>query len=146
MSPRQSGAAHSGLLVCHSCRLLSKAVPGSQASCCPRCGARLHFRKPDSIARTWAFLIAAMILYLPANVLPVMKTGSLFGAENDTILSGVVYLLDILVDPTPEMTLFDIGAIRHELGQLLGVPVGVLRPNALPDKFRAAALAEANPV
>lgn len=54
--------------------------------------------------------------------------------------------LDILVDPTPEMTLFDIGAIRHELGQLLGVPVGVLRPNALPDKFRAAALAEANPV
>jgi paraquat-inducible protein A len=92
MSPRQSGAAHSGLLVCHSCRLLSKAVPGSQASCCPRCGARLHFRKPDSIARTWAFLIAAMILYIPANVLPVMETGSLFGAENDTILSGVVYL------------------------------------------------------
>jgi len=54
--------------------------------------------------------------------------------------------LDILVDPTPETTLFDIGAIRHELASLLGVPVDVLTPNALPDKFRAVVLAEASPV
>ncbi|MDE2156074.1 MAG: nucleotidyltransferase family protein [Xanthomonadaceae bacterium] len=54
--------------------------------------------------------------------------------------------LDLLIDPTPETTLFDIGAIRHELGKLLGVPVDVLTPNALPDKFRAAVLAEARPV
>lgn len=54
--------------------------------------------------------------------------------------------LDILVDPTPETTLFDIGAIRHELGKLLGVSVDVLTPNALPDTFRAAVLAEATPV
>ena len=40
--------------------------------------------------------------------------------------------LDILIDPTPETTLFDIGAIRHELGKLLGVPVDVLTPDALP--------------
>jgi predicted nucleotidyltransferase len=54
--------------------------------------------------------------------------------------------LDILIDPTPETTLFDIGAIRHELGKLLGVPVDVLTPNALPDKFRASVIAEAIPV
>lgn len=54
--------------------------------------------------------------------------------------------LDILVDPTPETTLFDIGAIRHKLGKLLGVPVDVLTPNALPDNFRAKVLAEARPV
>jgi predicted nucleotidyltransferase len=54
--------------------------------------------------------------------------------------------LDILIDPTPETTLFDIGAIRHELGKLLGVPVDVLTPNALPDSFRAKVLAEARPV
>ena len=54
--------------------------------------------------------------------------------------------LDILIDPTPETTLFDIGAIRHELLQLLGVPVDVLTPKALPDKFRAKVLAEAVPV
>ncbi len=54
--------------------------------------------------------------------------------------------LDILVDPTPETTLFDISAIRIELRNLLGVPVDVLTPNALPDKVRAAVLAEALPV
>jgi predicted nucleotidyltransferase len=54
--------------------------------------------------------------------------------------------LDILIDPTPETTLFDIGAIRHELGQLLGVPVDVLTPNALPETFRARVIAEARPV
>lgn len=54
--------------------------------------------------------------------------------------------LDILIDPTPDTTLFDIGAIRHELLQLLGVPVDVLTPKALPEKFRAAVLAEAIPV
>ncbi|WP_041778006.1 nucleotidyltransferase domain-containing protein [Beijerinckia indica] len=54
--------------------------------------------------------------------------------------------LDILIDATPDMTMFDIGAIRHELRQLLGVPVDVLTPNALPEKFRASVLADATPV
>ncbi len=54
--------------------------------------------------------------------------------------------LDILVDPTPLTTLFDIGAIRLELRKLLGVPVDVLTPDGLPDKFRAKVLAEALPV
>jgi uncharacterized protein len=54
--------------------------------------------------------------------------------------------LDILIDPTPETTMFDIGAIRHELLQLLGVHVDVLTPNALPDSFRAKVIAEARPV
>jgi len=60
--------------------------------CCRRCGTTLHLRKPNSVARTWAFLIAAYILYVPANVLPMMRTGSLFGAQSDTIMSGVAYL------------------------------------------------------
>jgi paraquat-inducible protein A len=92
MSGVLPNAARCGLLVCHSCRQLAKAAPRRHAQRCPRCGAPLHVRKPDSIARTWAFLLAAVILYIPANVLPVMETGSLFGAEQDTILSGVVYL------------------------------------------------------
>lgn len=54
--------------------------------------------------------------------------------------------LDIIVDPTPEMTLFDIGAIRHELLQLLGVSVDVLTPKALPETFREKVLAEAVPL
>jgi predicted nucleotidyltransferase len=54
--------------------------------------------------------------------------------------------LDILVDPTPETTLFDLGAIRHELQSLLGVPVDVLTPNALPDRFRSEVIARAKPL
>ncbi len=54
--------------------------------------------------------------------------------------------LDILIDPTPDTTLFDIGAIRHELLQLLCVHVDVLTPNALPDSFRAKVINEARPV
>lgn len=54
--------------------------------------------------------------------------------------------LDILIDPTQETTLFDIGAIRHELLQLLGVPVDVLTPRALPERARASILATAQTV
>lgn len=54
--------------------------------------------------------------------------------------------LDILTDPTAETTLFDIGAIRHDLINLLGVPVDIVTPKALPDKLRAALLTEACPV
>jgi len=51
--------------------------------------------------------------------------------------------LDLLVDPSAETTLFDIGAIRQELLELLGVPVDVLTPKALPEHFRTAILVEA---
>ena len=54
--------------------------------------------------------------------------------------------LDILIDPSAETTLFDIGAIRHELLELLGVPVDVLTPGALPEKFRAEVVAQAVPI
>ena len=54
--------------------------------------------------------------------------------------------LDILIDPTSDTTMMDIGAIRHELRKLLGVPVDVLTPNALPDSFRAQVIADAVPV
>lgn len=54
--------------------------------------------------------------------------------------------LDLLVEPTPETTLFDIGAIRFELKQLLGLSVDVLTPDSLPAKFRDQVLEEAQPV
>ncbi|HEY4353186.1 MAG TPA: PqiA/YebS family transporter subunit [Paraburkholderia sp.] len=84
--------------VCHDCGLLSAPLAGALAGAhhhdvrCTRCGSRLHLRKPNSLARTWALLLAALMLYLPANLLPVMHTSSLFGAQKDTIMSGVVYL------------------------------------------------------
>ncbi len=60
---------------------------------CPRCAAVVHVRAPRSLERTSAYLLAAAILYIPANVLPVMHSTSLLVNQDDTILSGVVYLL-----------------------------------------------------
>jgi uncharacterized protein len=54
--------------------------------------------------------------------------------------------LDILIDPTNETTLFDIGAIRRKLKSLLGVTVDVLTPNALPDYFRDEVISSSIPV
>jgi paraquat-inducible protein A len=81
-----------GLFNCSACGLLCAPSKNADANHCPRCGARVHLRKPNSIARTWAFLIAAYILYIPANLLPIMETRSLFGDQGDTIMSGIVYL------------------------------------------------------
>jgi len=81
-----------GLLACHTCGLVSRPPGTGSHATCARCGAALHSRKPHSIGRTWAFLIAAALLYVPANALPVMQTSTLFGSQSDTILSGVIYL------------------------------------------------------
>lgn len=84
-----------GLVSCHDCRLLLKSPPSdSQAiACCPRCGCAIHTRKPNSLSRTWALVTAALILYVPANVLPITVTTSLGSSQSDTILSGVIYFM-----------------------------------------------------
>lgn len=84
-------AASAGLASCHGCGLVSRLPTGLHAGHCSRCGSRLHLRKPDSVMRTWAFLVAAYVLYVPANVLYITETTSLFGVQKDTILSGVAY-------------------------------------------------------
>jgi len=82
-------AASRGLASCSACGLVARMEPGVPAHC-PRCESRLYLRKPDAIARTWALLIAAYILYIPANLLPMMETRTFFGVQQDTIMSGVV--------------------------------------------------------
>lgn len=83
-------------LVCGVCELV---VPAPVAfrhrgrPHCPRCWAALHRRKPRSLQRTWALVIAAAACYIPANVLPIMTVTSLGRTQSDTILSGVVFLL-----------------------------------------------------
>jgi paraquat-inducible protein A len=82
------------LLTCDACGLVNTAAGGQRAGRhkrqqCTRCGSTLHARHPNSIRLTWALLVAALILYIPANMLPVMYTRTLFGTEDDTILSGV---------------------------------------------------------
>lgn len=90
-----ASARRLGLVSCHDCHLLSRwpQLPPRQAAFCPRCGAELHQRKPDSIRRTWALLITAMIFYVPANLLPMTVTSALGSVSADTIMSGVIYFI-----------------------------------------------------
>ncbi len=80
-------------------------------------------------------------IILKHNVLNPRVFGSVVNGT-DTELSD----LDILVDPTPITSLFDIGAIRFELKVMLHIEVDVLTPNALPDSFRTLVLAQAKPI
>jgi len=85
-----------GVIGCHVCRQVSRDTldSGHSAKACPRCGSILHRRKPASYMRTWALLIAGFIMYVPANILPIMRTGSLNDIDDNTILSGVIELWD----------------------------------------------------
>jgi paraquat-inducible protein A len=74
------------LSLCHICGYACD----EHLSCCPRCDSAVHRRKPDSITRTWAFLIAGLIFYVPANLLPVMFTSLLGNSSENTIMSGVI--------------------------------------------------------
>lgn len=86
-------AAQAELLNCHVCAKLTPLHNhDSQHLHCSRCGAPLHLRKPNSIQRSWALLITAMVLYVPANTLPIMAVVSFGNTETNTILSGVVHL------------------------------------------------------
>ncbi|MBW2503158.1 MAG: paraquat-inducible protein A [Deltaproteobacteria bacterium] len=90
-----SSAKSLGLVSCQDCHLLSRWPQDSYRgnAFCPRCGGVLHQRKPNSIARTWALLITAIIFYVPANVLPMTVTSSLGSQSADTIMSGVIYFI-----------------------------------------------------
>jgi paraquat-inducible protein A len=76
-------------VACHACHWLAPRG----ADRCPRCDARLHYRKARSLQRSWAFLIAAVVLYIPANLYPMMIISQLGRSDPATILGGVVDLL-----------------------------------------------------
>jgi paraquat-inducible protein A len=80
-----------GLLVCMRCRATVRAIAERQ-SLCPRCEAKLFVRRPRSLSTTAALVITAAVLYIPANLLPVMRTHEILSDEDDTILSGVISL------------------------------------------------------
>jgi len=94
-------ARESGLIACHFCHTLSK-IPTNAASSsiknpqayCPCCQSALHSRIPHSISRTSALLLAALFLYIPANLLPVMTVVFQGSGEPDTIMQGVFHLLE----------------------------------------------------
>ncbi|MGL6244107.1 paraquat-inducible protein A [Pseudomonas sp.] len=81
-------ASELNLCLCHSCGLACDITHNPHE--CERCGAPLHRRKTNSLARTWAYLLASLVFYIPANLLPVMNTKMVGSGADSTIMSGVL--------------------------------------------------------
>lgn len=95
------------LVACHACeQLVRRPVGGEAATTCPRCAATLHRRKRDSLARTGALLLTAAVLYLPANLYPVMTVASFGQGDPDTIVSGIRKLIAEGMLPIALLVLF----------------------------------------
>ncbi len=96
MTAPAPSAADAGLLGCECCGLACAAVSQAEGMDvrlrCPRCGHGLHRRKPASVQRTWAWLSAALLLYVPANLLPIVTTSQVFQSESHTIAGGIAAL------------------------------------------------------
>jgi paraquat-inducible protein A len=93
-----------GAVGCESCGLVSVAEEHDHH--CPRCGAALHARKPNSLNRTWAFIIAGAILYIPANYYPVLTVIQAGAGQPSTIIGGVEELLSSRMYPLALLVFF----------------------------------------
>jgi len=94
MSAAPTTASRAGLMGCHGCGLMLRRrhAQAGQSLRCPRCAAPVHDRKPESFQRTAALVFTAAVLYVPANLFPIMTVISFGKGRADTILSGVVHL------------------------------------------------------
>jgi len=91
---KQLTAMDAGFLSCHDCGKLLEAgqmIQDRAVLTCTRCNSELHFRKPHSIARVWALIITAMVLFIPANLLPIMRVDFLGTKSYSTIMDGIIY-------------------------------------------------------
>ncbi|MCU1729149.1 paraquat-inducible protein A [Pseudomonas sp. 7P_10.2_Bac1] len=86
-------AIDAGILICTECHALNRQDPDAAEQTCTRCGAMVHPRRPNSLLRTWALLLTSAILYIPANLLPIMTINTLGQGSPSTIMSGVIELV-----------------------------------------------------
>jgi paraquat-inducible protein A len=108
-------AASRHLASCHLCLKLADASLHE----CPRCGEALHLRKSNSLQRTLALLVTASLLYIPANMLPIMITDQFGNATDSTILGGVVLLIDM--GSVPIAAVIFIASVMVPLGKLIAL-------------------------
>jgi paraquat-inducible protein A len=92
-------------VACETCQQVA-LIEGNDRHLCRRCGARLHHRKPHGIARCWALVIAALVLYIPANVYPVLTVVQLGNGAPSTILGGVEELIAAKMYPLAALVFF----------------------------------------
>lgn len=90
MKIQNQTAKNASLISCHMCHKLNKKK--ASHSRCTRCGAKLHSRIPGSLQKTWALVITAIILFIPANIFPIMTVTEFKRGTPDTIISGIIAL------------------------------------------------------
>ena len=115
-SQQDSGRAL-GLVLCHDCHMVSD----QGVTHCPRCGSKLHQRLPNSLQRTWALLIAAIVLMFPANLYPISYTIVNGSLQPDTIISGVIALAK--ADMVPIAAIVFIASVAVPLLKIMGILV-----------------------
>jgi paraquat-inducible protein A len=108
-----------GAIGCETCGLVSYLGPAH--SRCPRCDSALHPRRPDSIQRTWALVIAAAILYIPANYFPVLSVVQLGAGQPSTIIGGVEELVSARQYPLAALVFF--ASIAVPVLKLVGLSI-----------------------
>jgi paraquat-inducible protein A len=118
--------ATNGLACCEVCGLVSASQHETRQ--CSRCGSALHLRKPNSIARTWALVIAAAILYVPANYYPVLTVMQLGAGMPSTILGGVEELLSDGQYPLAALVFF--ASILVPMLKLVGLTIMLIATQA----------------
>jgi paraquat-inducible protein A len=121
VSVRALTAAQAGLASCVVCGLLARRAgnPAADFGHCPRCNARIESRRSHSVQRTWALILAAAMLYLPANLFPVLVTTTIGSTQADTIMSGVIFLYTSGSWPLAIIVL--IASVMIPLGKLLAL-------------------------
>jgi paraquat-inducible protein A len=112
-------AAQDGVIGCDTCGLVCRSV--DERARCPRCGSRLRHRKPNSVARTWALGVAAALLYVPANVYPVLTLVRFGAGQPSTILGGARELLDAGQWPLAALVFF--ASIMVPMLKLVGLTI-----------------------
>ncbi|MGP8292448.1 PqiA/YebS family transporter subunit [Vreelandella zhanjiangensis] len=111
-------AASQSLTGCPTCGLINGFSHGHKSRCI-RCHEKLHHRLPFSLQRTWALLGAATIMYIPANVYPIMTTTSLGHSGSSTIIGGVVQLMQM--GSWPVAAVIFIASVIVPVGKLLAL-------------------------
>ncbi|MCJ8168762.1 paraquat-inducible protein A [Atopomonas sediminilitoris] len=88
-------ALDAGFILCMECHAVNRMDPtqSEAGQTCVRCHAAVYPRSPNSLMRTWALLLTAAMLFIPANMLPIMVVSSFGKDSGDTILSGVIALI-----------------------------------------------------
>ena len=127
-------AREAGLNLCHTCMALNPEIQRR----CSRCGDRVHDRIPDSLQRTTALLIAASVLYVPANLFPIMTTDQFGRAVDSTIIGGVILLWNMGSYPVAIVIL--VASVLVPIGKVLTVATLCWTINArraIPPRQRA---------